>query len=278
MKFITTTIFAVMLAAIAAPATIAQENAEEEIRPGLLAAGGFLDHPDPDVVLSLGLGASYRTAYPGSSELKFGPSFLFIPDYIRFKNGFEFGSGRSVGFREGFGIRGAFRLISARRAKDYPELSGLEDEDWSAELGLGIGYEQRSYRVFGDLRYGFIGHNGWVGQLGADLISRPLTGLTLTLGPRLDVGDDKFMNTYFGVSRAEAASSQFAAYDASAGIVSAGIEAAAIYQMNERWGVQGKVIWNHLKGDAAKSPITQLGSKDQYKVQLTLTRRISIDF
>lgn len=277
MRFFPTIALSVILAVIGASATIAQESTEE-IRPGLLAAGGFLDHPDPDVVLSLGLGATYRTAYPGSSELKFGPSFLFIPDYIRFKNGFEFGSGRSVGFREGFGIRGAFRLISARRASDYPELSGLQDKDWSAEVGLGIGYEQRAYRVFSDLRYGFIGHNGWVGQLGADVISRPVQGLTLTLGPRLDVGDQKFMRTYFGINGAEATASQFAAYYPDAGVVSAGIEASALYQINERWGVQGKVIWNHLQGDAARSPITQIGSKDQYKVQLTLTRRISIDF
>ena len=277
MKFFPSTLFALIFAAISATGTSAQENMVA-IQPGLLAAGGYLDHPDPDLVLSLGAGVAYRTAYPGSSELRFGPSLLFLPDYVRFRNGFEFGSGRSVGFREGFGIRGAFRLISERRGKDYPELTGLNDLDWSAELGLGIGYEQRGYRVFGDLRYGFIGHNGWVGQLGADVISRPVQGLTLTLGPRLDVGDDKFMSTYFSVSRAEAAASQFASYDAHAGVVSAGIEAAAIYQINQRWGVQGKVIWNHLKGDAAGSPITQLGSKDQYKVQLTVTRRISIDF
>lgn len=132
--------------------------------------------------------------------------------------------------------------------------------------------------MFGDLRYGFIGHNGWVGQLGGDVISRPAKGLTLTLGPRLDYGDNKFMDAYFGVTPGEAASSQFTAYDPGGGIVSAGIEAAAIYQIDGRWGLQGKVTWNHLQGDAAGSPITRLGSGDQYKVQLTLTRRISIDF
>jgi len=277
MKFFTSTFFALMLAMISATDTAAQEDTEA-IRPGLLAAGGYLDHPDPDLVLTLGAGVSYLTAYPGSAEFRFTPSLLFLPDYIRFKNGFEFGSGRSVGFREGFGLRGAFRSISERKGEDYPELVGLDDEGWSVEFGLGLGYEQRSYRVFGDLRYGFIGHNGWVGQLGADVISRPVRGLTLTLGPRLDLGDRKFTSSYFGINPAEAAASQFAAYDPSGGIVSVGIEFGGIYQFDERWGLQGKVVWNQLQGDAAGSPITQFGSADQYKVQLTLTRRISIDF
>lgn len=259
-----------------APGSLAQEQ-REAVRPGLLAAGGYLDHPDPDVVLTLGAGLTYRTAYPGSSEFRPGPTALFLPDYIRFKNGFEFGSGRAVGFREGFGVRGAFRLISKRSSKDYPELTGLKDLDWSAELGLGLGFEQRSYRVFSDLRYGFVGHNGWVGQFGADVISRPVQGLTLTLGPRLDFGDDKFMDTYFGISRKEAANSQFSAYEAGGGLTSAGIEAAVIYQINQRWGIRGKIVWNRLQADAAGSPITQFGSADQYKVQLDFTRRISID-
>ena len=44
-----------MLVAPWAPAATAQQKAET-VRPGLLAAGGYLDHPDPDIVLSLGAG------------------------------------------------------------------------------------------------------------------------------------------------------------------------------------------------------------------------------
>jgi len=266
-----------MLVAPWAPAATAQQKAET-VRPGLLAAGGYLDHPDPDIVLSLGAGVFYRTAYPGSADMRLGPSILFLPDYIRFKNGFEFGSGQSVGFREGIGLRGSYRFISDRNAQDYPELNGLNDLDWSSEFGLGIGYEKQSYRLFGDVRYGVIGHNAWVGQLGADVIARPVAGLTLTLGPRFDYGDDKFMGTYFGVTGAESVASSFAAHNPTGGLVSAGVEFGAIYQIDQRWGLRGKIVWNQYQGDAARSSITQYGSADAYNIQLMLTRRFSINF
>ena len=45
---------------------------------------------------------------------------------------------------------------------------------WSVEAGLGLGYEQRNWRAFADVRYGFVGHNAWVGELGADAIAYPI--------------------------------------------------------------------------------------------------------
>lgn len=248
------------------------------VQPGLLAAGGLLDHPNPDVVVTLGAGVSYRNEYFGSSDMEFVPTGLFRLDYIRFRNGFEFGSSRAVGFREGLSLTGAARFISRRDSNDHSELRGMDDVNWTMELGLGLGYEQRDWRVFGDTRFGFFGHHGFVGQLGADVIARPVKGLTLTLGPRMDFGDEQFTKTYFGVTPTEAAASQFSAYSPGGGLVSAGLLFDAQYQIDERWGLQGQVSWNRYLGDAANSPITQFGSKDQFKVKLLVTRRISLDF
>ncbi len=255
----------------------AQED-QASIMPGLLSAGGALDNPDPDLVLTIGAGASVAPAYFGSEDLEFGPTGLFRFDFVRFPNGFTFGSGRSVGFNEGFGLRGAARFIGERKAEDYRELRGLDDIDWTMELGMGIGYEQAQYRFFADARYGFFGHEAFVGQIGADIIARPVDGLTVTFGPRLDLGDDKFMNTYFGVTPANAAASRYDSYSADGGIVSAGLELTALYQFDERWGVQGSLEWNRLLDDAANSPITQFGDDDQYQLRIQLVRRVSIKF
>lgn len=251
---------------------------ESPTQPGLLAAGGFLDNPNPDVVIGVGAGASYRNSYFGSSETELVPTGLFRINYLRFKNGFEFGSTRSVGFREGVTFSGAARYISERDSNDYKELTGLNSVNWTMELGLGLGYEQRDWRVFGDARYGFFGHHGFVGQLGADVIGRPIKGLTLTLGPRMDFGDEQFTQTYFGITPAEAAASRFSAYSPGGGLVSAGLLFDAQYQIDERWGLEGQVAWNRYLGDAANSPITQYGSTDQFQVKLLITRRISLDF
>ena len=223
-------------------------------------------------------GVSVSPAYFGSDEYEVGPNVAARIDYLRFPGGFEFGSGRSVGFRTGWGVQGSVRYIGQRDDADYPELNGLNDIDWSFEAGLGLGYEQRNYRVFTDLRYAFVGYNGWAGDIGADAIAYPVDGLTLTLGPRLQFGDNKFASTYFGVTDSEAANSDFQAYDASGGLLGAGVEFTARYLFNDRWGVEGGASWNRLLNDAGNSPITALGSDDVYEVRLGVTRSISLDF
>jgi MipA family protein len=228
---------------------------------------------NPDIVMTLRGGVQVSPAYIGSDEYDFGPDAAFRLDYVRFPGGFEFGSGRTVGFRTGFELRGSFRYIGSR---DDGDVEGLDEIDASVEAGLGIGYEQRNYRVFADVRYGFIGHNAWVGDVGADGIVYPTDALTLTLGPRLSFGSDGFMDTYFGLSASESAESGLPAYDPGAGLAAAGVEFGARYLLNENWGVEGAATWSRLVNDAADSPITE--AEDQYEVRVGITRRISLDF
>ncbi|HPG22711.1 MAG TPA: MipA/OmpV family protein [Amaricoccus sp.] len=246
--------------------------------PAFLAAGGAFDSSTPDLVITLGAGIEVSPAYFGSDEYETGPTGIARIDYLRFPNGFEYGSGRAVGFRTGLGLRGSMRYISNRNSSHYSEIRGLDNVPWAFEAGLGLGYEQRNYRVFGDVRYGIIGSNAWVGDLGADAIAYPVDGLTLTLGPRLNFGSTLFTNTYFGVSASESAASGLPEYDPSGGLLGGGVVLGARYLFNERWGLEGEASWERLLNDAADSPITALGSEDQYEVRLNLTRRISLDF
>ncbi len=265
---------------------VAQEEGEppttagfdDSFLPGFLTAGGALDAPAPDVVITGRLGINVSPAYFGSDDYELGPNGSIRFDYIRFPNGFEFGSGQAVGFRTGWGLRGSVRYIGDRVSKDYDELDGMENVHWAMEAGLGIGYEERNYRFFADMRYGFFGHDSFVGDLGADAIAYPIDGLTLTLGPRISLGSDRFANTYFGVSSSEAVTSDFNAYDASGGVLGAGMTLGARYLLNERWGIEGAATYDRLMNDAADSPITKAGSADQYSFTIGLTRRIGLDF
>jgi MipA family protein len=248
--------------------------------PAFLAAGGALDAANPDLVIAVRAGIEVSPAYLGSDQYELGPDAAVRVDLLRFPNGFTFGSGQTVGFRTGLGLRGTARYIPRRTTSNYDELEGLGNIPWTFEAGLGLGYEQRNYRVFADVRYGLIGTNAWVGDVGADAIAYPIDGLTLTLGPRLNFSDDRFTETYFGVTGSEAAASggNLAAYDAAGGLTSAGVTVGARYLFNERWGLEGAATWDRLLNDAADSPITSQGSADQYSVKLGLTRRISLDF
>lgn len=246
--------------------------------PGMLAAGGMLDAREPDLVVTLRAGVQMSPAYLGSDDYEVGPDFAARIDYLQFPNGFEYGSSRSVGFRTGWGLQGSFRYLGERNADDHDALKGLDDVDWAVEAGLGVGYEQRNWRAFTDVRYGFVGHNSWVGEIGADAIAYPTEGLTLTAGPRLNFGTDRFAQTYFGVSDRESDASGLEAYDAEGGLLGAGVEIGARYLINERWGVEGAATWQRLVNSAADSPITATGSDDQYSVRVGITRRISLDF
>ncbi|MEH6834397.1 MULTISPECIES: MipA/OmpV family protein [Falsihalocynthiibacter] len=239
---------------------------------------GYLDSADPDMVIGIRLGAQRESAYFGSSDLENGPGGSVRFDYVRFPNGFEYGSGQTVGYRTGWGLRGSARFIGERNSADYPELAGLSDVDWTQEFGFGVGYEEKHFRGFADVRYGFFGHQSFVGEAGFDVIATPAEGWTLTLGPRLLIGSDKYTQTYFGVTADEPAASQYSEYDPNGGLVSAGVVLGARYDFNERWGIEAVAGYSRFVGDAGNSPIVLGGSDESLKIEVGITRRISVDF
>lgn len=260
------------------PATTAGFSDAELGLPAILHEGGRLDAPNPDIVITLRAGGKIRPAYPGSGDSEASATAKARVDYLRFPNGFEYGSGDTVGFRTGLGLRGTMRYLPHRNSRHHEELTGLDNIPWAFETGLGVGYEQRNYRVFADVRYGIIGSHAWRGDVGADAIAYPIDGLTLTLGPRLGFASSRFTDTYFGVSERESERSGLEAFNAEGGLASAGVEVTARYLFNDRWGVEGEASWERLLNDAADSPITRNGDADQYSLSLGLTRRISLDF
>lgn len=232
----------------------------------------------PDLVFTLRGGVATAPDYFGSSDYTLAPDLGFSLDYLAL-GPLNFGSSDGSS-REGLGLRGSFRFVDERSAADNGELAGLDDVDATYELGLGLGYTTYNFEAFADLRYGVAGHEALVGELGADMKMHPSDRLTLSAGPRVLLGTDDYAETYFGVSGPEAVASagRFPAYDAEGGIVSAGVEVGARYDLNEDWGVEGAVTYDRFVGDAADSPIVEQGDRDQYGLRIGVTRRITLDF
>lgn len=252
----------------------------EDTSQGLEVAPAELSvtEQSPPVRFTVGAGVGMAPEYPGSSDYAASFAGTLRFDYIRFPNGMEFGSSNAVGFVSGFGPRGSARYIGSRDPDDNRELRGLDKVDATLELGLGMGYEAEYWRAFADVRYGFIGSHAWVGDLGADAILRPNDRLTVNFGPRADWGSNRFVNTYFGVSGSESVASGLDEHGTSAGFYSVGVELGARYEIAPLWGVEGKVNYDRLVGDAADSPITEMGSANQFAAQVILTRSISLGF
>ncbi len=222
-------------------------------------------------------GVETRPDYFGAESGEAGPAFGGTLNYLRL-GGFTFGDPDPLFVPEGVGVNASFRYIGEREAEENPELTGLDDVDATLELGAGLSYATGDLRVFGDVRYGFFGHDAFVGEVGADVFLRPTDRLTLRAGPRALFGTSDYASTYFGVTPTEAAASggRFGAYDASGGLISAGIEVGAGYQLSDNWGVDAVVTYDRLQNDAADSPISF--DDDQVSASIGVTRRFTLGF
>ncbi|WP_050521965.1 MipA/OmpV family protein [Pseudorhodobacter wandonensis] len=231
----------------------------------------------PKLAFTLRAGISGAPAYFGAKDLKAGADFSFSLNYLALPGGRSIGNADPSATSYGFAPRGSFRYIAKRSSKDNAELNGLNDVKASAEIGLGLGYTQRYYEAFADIRYGAIGHHAWVGEIGANAVMHPSEQLTLRVGPRVFFGSGDYANTYFGVTAAESAASggALAAYSAKGGALSAGVELGATYAINDTWGVDGAVRWDKYLGDAKSSPIVQQGKDNNVSLRIGLTRRFS---
>ncbi len=222
-------------------------------------------------------GVAAIPSYPGSDEYEAAPDLGFTFGSLTW-GGRSFGSGVFAEPESGLAFRGAFKVIGSRDAEDNPELAGLEDIDTAVELGFGLIYRQPTWQAFGEVRQGFGGHDGVTGTLGADAIFRPNDRLTITAGPRLNLGNDEYASTYFGVSAAEAATSGFGAFDAQGGVLGGGFQVHGIYELSDSWALESTLSYEKLKNDAADSPITMSGSDDQWRVSVGLTRAFTLRF
>lgn len=229
----------------------------------------------PALAFTLGLGVEASPSYFGSDSVDIGPDVSVSLDAIRL-GGLTFGDPDPFALPTGISFGGSFRFIEERTASDDPELAGLADVDASLELGASLRFGTPDYAVFGAVRYGVVGHESLVGELGADVYSRPSDRLTLRAGPRLLFGSDDYAATYFGVTAAEAAASAFPAFTAEGGLVSAGVELGLDYRFNEDWGLDATLRAERLTGDAGDSPIVI--DREQVTATIGLTRRFSFGF
>lgn len=247
--------------------------------PLVAAAAAFIpqaqaqDAGGPGISFELGAAGKVAPRYFGASKLVLSPVPLFRLKRLELPNGFAIGGGSD----EGFSLSPSIDVIGKRSIANSPELTGLNTIDTAVELGVKAKYQSGNFRVTGAVRQGFGGHKGVRAELGADAIFKAGDQWTFHAGPRLNFGSSKFTNTYFGVTAAEA-SALYPATTASGGLYSAGLEAGVRFQVDDNWAVEADAGWSRLTGDAARSPITAQGSKNQYSASFGVVRRFDIGF
>ena len=223
-----------------------------------------------DFELEVGLAARYRPKYEGSDKYILTAYPLFKIHFLRLPNGKKIGGGSN----RGFGIRPSFGYRGKREASDAPILTGLGTVDAAYELGAAVSYRWEYARAFVDLRYGFGGYNGFVGETGVDLVYEPTERLTLAAGPRVSFASSDYMQTYFGVTPAQSAASGLPVTTVGSGFKSAGIAGNIRYKLTDRWTAVTGASWWRLIGDAESSPIISGGgAQDQVWAHFGFTYR-----
>jgi outer membrane protein len=203
---------------------------------------------DRELAFELGLGVNTAPAYEGSKDYEAGPG---IGGSLSRLNWWFLDIDKGDGL--GFGVGPSFRYLSERTAADYPRLAGIDDVDAALELGAQASYRWPNAEVFGAVRMGVTGHEGIVMDFGADAVLFPARDYELRIGPRLSFADDAYADTYFSVP----GGAFLPAYDADAGLYSAGLEMSLRYDFNDEWALESTVGWKRLTGSVGDSPVVE---------------------
>jgi outer membrane scaffolding protein for murein synthesis (MipA/OmpV family) len=117
------------------------------------------------------------------------------------------------------------------------------------------------------------GHGGILADASLGLV-RPSGRWTLGGALTVTASDGDYMQSYFGVSAADAVASGLPTYRAKGGIRDIGGTLFASYAVDARWSVDLVAGYSALVGDAADSPIVrQRGQTGQTFVAIGVTRR-----
>jgi outer membrane protein len=287
--------FLVAAAAVTCVASMATVADAADVPGGPpMAAAPPAPLPGPPVVaapalwtVTIGLEGRYGPGWPGADT----GSYRIIPVPIvglrragtpeHFTSGYD-GIGIPIFQTGNFAIGPAAHFRRGRDVGDFSELAGLNDIDFAVELG---GFAEFWFtpwlRTRGEITAGVTGHEGVVGYLSADVVV-PVGQLQLSAGPRLTLASASMMNTYFGVTAAEAAATAalvattglaaLPVYTASGGVYSWGAGGKAKFRWSKEWAAHTFLEYSRLSGDAANSPIiTQRGNPNQWIVGLGAT-------
>lgn len=231
-------------------------------------------------IVDAGPGIAFRPAFPGADKLEPQPWPLI--DVYR--------PGRGPAFETpdqsfGFGIVGGDRL----RIGPALRIDGGRDEE-DAILGIGnVGttieggafaeaYVSPSVRLRGEVRKGFGGHKGVVGDVGADVIMGSPQTLHMSIGPRARFANGRYVRAFFGINPEQSTLTGLPAYNVDGGLHSAGALAFASYRLSSHWGIEAYARYDRLLGDAKDSPLvlSEVGSRDQFEAGVGLSYRFSV--
>ena len=108
-------------------------------------------------------------------------------------------------------------------------------------------------------------HDGWYSKLKGGYNWIISNSWALSIGASTTYADKDYMQTYFGVTAADAARSGLKQYQADSGIKDVGIDFGLNWMITPNWSAKGLASYTQLVGDADdSSPVVDEGSENQF--------------
>lgn len=230
-----------------------------------------------DWIVTVGAAPVYAPVFQGSKDYAFSvfpdlrlnykdDFFASVPDGIGYNlingGGWKVGPVAKVRFGREEDTGGSPFLVSG----STDALRGLGNIETAGEVGGFAQYTYEKIRTCFEVRQGFGGHDGLVGDANVSYIDR-IGSISYSLGPRLSYGSSDFINTYYGINSAQSARSGLAQYSADSGINSYGIGGAATMPLSESMAVTVFGGYDKLGTQVSDSPlIRERGNENQASV------------
>ncbi|MEB2847197.1 MipA/OmpV family protein [Rhizobiales bacterium RZME27] len=215
------------------------------------------EKPQRNWSLIVGAGAIYEPEYEGGDKFEVSPVPFIVFNYGDWLEIDPRGVTVTAIQQNGFKLAAKVGYESGRDQDDADRLRGLGDIDFAATVGAKASYEWSGFEFYAAVDQTIDGSESLIGTFGAEYQAPVTERLILGAGVEAVVANDKHMQSYFGVTAAQAASSGLAEYKAEAGLKRVNVSASAIYMLSENWLVRGEAGVGFLTGDAADSPIVE---------------------
>ena len=235
---------------------------------------------DGGTVVRVGVGGQNRPAALGADRREWAPLFDF--SLKRGPGHFECGAPDdsfdiSLYSHEGLSVGPVANFEAGRKNRDFGERVGKVPSTF--ELGGFVQYQLSEFlRLRAEVRKGVGGHNGVIASLGADGVWRDGDRYVISAGPRVNFTNSRYQREFFGVSDERSLITGLDEFDPDGGVQSVGLTSSVNAQVTGPFGVFGFARYDHLVGDAGKSPIVrELGSRDQLSAGLGVTYTFSLN-
>jgi MipA family protein len=200
----------------------------------------------------------YAPSYEGSDQHKFAPfPMIDLTWNERVFLTSRDGVGAYAISTENFKLGGALNY-SFGRDEDDVDLNGIGGVDDGAVLAMVAKFNYGPFFMGSNLSHQMTGDDtGFLLTVSAGSAIPVTDDLMFMATASLQAADNAYMDSYFGVSNAEALIGGVNAYEPGAGLKSVGLSVGANYNVTGNWNVVALGSYTRLIGDAADSPYTK---------------------